>query len=238
MPNHPAQITSSYLASLEPIELCELLIEARDDGRVAIATECSQLFAFRMLDELDRWFSKRIATHQAEELVHETIERVVGSTMRESSRFRGDTINELYKWIYTIARNTLVDHLRSPQQQATHVSLHQSDPEAPDLTDRIFLSEESGYAESELHMIRDEVLATFSSDHCEVIMMRVYEDRSSAEVASATGKSVANVDQIKSRYGKAFRAALEATGRPVDAAANGTGGQLETSTESHPTGHN
>ena len=238
MTNHPDQITSSYLATLEPVELFELLLASRDDGRLDVAIECSQLFAYRMLDELDRWFAKRAATHQIEELVGETIERVVASTMRENSRFRGTTISELYKWIYTIARNTLVDHLRSPRQQADHVALHQPDPDSPDQTDRIFIAEEAGFAESELLMIRDEVLSGFSADHCEVIMMRVYEDRSSAEVAKETGKSVANVDQIKSRYGKAFRAALEAAGGVNESLRPDDERNIELATDGEVTGHN
>lgn len=222
MPRRQPAIDSSLIASLDPEQLFECLLLARDRDDGDVASECAQVFAFRIKPQLTRWARKRLPEEAVGEVVDEAIERVVGSSMKASTRFRGETLPELFAWVYRILRNTTADHFRRIGKPAEHGLTIESLDGAPGEdgdSARSITDEEDGYARVEIEMVTEQVLAGLSPDHREVVQLAVHQDLASAEVADRTGKTVANVDQIKSRYRRDLRSALEATGT----AATGSG---------------
>ncbi|MCX6389440.1 MAG: RNA polymerase sigma factor [Solirubrobacterales bacterium] len=214
----------SDLFRLSPDELITVLVECRDAGQLDLAATCAQLFAFGLQKDLTNWFRRRnrsLSDEQIDDLVAQTIVRVVESTLRSGSQFRGSSIGELRKWIYTIAKYTGVDFLRSKEQKKEVDSL-QDGLEPLSSNDGFEISdEEEGYVQFEWRLIREELLSQLSPDHQEVVMLAVYQDLPSAQVADMTGQSVANVDKIKSRYRADLRSALEATDSGSGSAAEG-----------------
>lgn len=111
--------------------------------------------------------------------------------LRNIANFSGETERELFAWLYRIAYNTFVDHYRSSRETIDTDEIADTHGVDPDIErsvdDRSKLEEILGYLE------------TIPSDQRSIIIMRIWDDLSYAEIAEITGKSVANCKQIVSR---------------------------------------
>jgi RNA polymerase sigma-70 factor (ECF subfamily) len=142
------------------------------------------------------FFAYRLNSRQdAEDLTQQTFERA----WRAAGRYdplRG-TVSA---WLVAIARNQLIDHLRS------RAAAPQLPVEAVDL--ETFAAPPEAYGigiEPDLEL----ALSTLSSRERELIALRFGGDLSGPEIAELTGLSLANVQQILSRALRSMRATLD-----------------------------
>jgi RNA polymerase sigma-70 factor (ECF subfamily) len=96
-------------------------------------------------------------------------------------------------WIYTIARNTLVDHYRKHKDVQT---LDADD--APDVVDEGEDIEERQHNILLLEQVK-ESLKKLSDTQQEIVTMRVWDELSYKEIAEITGKTEGNCKMIFSR---------------------------------------
>lgn len=146
-------------------------------------------FAYRMRNRSD-----------AEDLTQQTFERALKAWSRyDPSKAAVGT------WLLVIARNLLVDHLRADRtarQQplddvdGTHASLVESRDE-PDLG---------------LEPDLERALSSLSVRDREIIALRFGGELSGPEIATATGLSLANVQQILSRSLRRMRGVIDQAG--------------------------
>lgn len=143
------------------------------------------------------FFAYRVGRRDdAEDLTQQTFERA----LRAWSRFDPERA-PLGVWLMTIARNLLVDHYRrnsaSPRQEPLDAIPEDqlgSEIPAPDLG-----------IDPELA----EALATLSPRDREIVALRFGADLTGPEIATASGLSLANVQQILSRSLRKLRRTLE-----------------------------
>ena len=99
-------------------------------------------------------------------------------------------------WVMTIAKNVLTDHFRAlkPQTDLDDVwDLRSDDDVAGNLDDK------------EAHAELRAALAKLPKDKREIVLLRVWEDLSYAEIAALTGKTEGNAKVIFSRAMKDLR---------------------------------
>src|SRR5579884_3539135 len=132
----------------------------------------------------------------AEDLTQQTFERALRSWERFDPA-RGPVV----AWLFTIARNLLTDRYRGTRGLQRQVTLEEVDPGALPIEDRPRepgLDPELARAISGLQHRDQEILA-----------LRYGGDLTGPEIASLTGLSLANVQQILSRSLRELRRALE-----------------------------
>lgn len=132
--------------------------------------------------------------HTAEDLTQATFERA----LRAWSRFDPRRASES-TWLLTIARNLLIDHHRRDRSVPLDEIDEQLLPSVSGPEDRYTASPELATALLEL-----------SERDREVIALRFGGDLTGPEIASLTGLSLANVQQIVSRSLRRLRTLLEA----------------------------
>lgn len=96
-------------------------------------------------------------------------------------------------WIYTIARNTLIDHYRKHKDIT---SLDNDD--APDVIDESQNIEEEQHNVLLIEQVRTS-LKQLSKAQQEIVIMRVWDELSYKEIAEITGKTEGNCKMIFSR---------------------------------------
>ena len=105
-------------------------------------------------------------------------------------------------WVMTIAKNVLTDHFRSlkPETSIDDVwDLSSDDDVASDIEQK------------DAHRELREALAKLPSDKREIVLLRVWEDLSYADIAAITGKTEGNCKVIFSRALKDLRELLPAS---------------------------
>jgi RNA polymerase sigma factor (sigma-70 family) len=136
---------------------------------------------------------------QAEDLTSD----IFFKALRAFDSFSGATEEDVKRWLYRIARTTLIDAYRTS---------HPSDSidEAFELAD--LSTDVSGSASDRdlVERVRAFVDA-LPDDTREVLVMRLWDGLSFAEIADATGKSVDNCKQIASRAMRKIRAEFSGT---------------------------
>jgi len=130
-------------------------------------------------------------TREAEDLCSETWIKIAGSI----KGFPGDG-SAFQAWIFTIARNLVIDHSRREKRRGTPFEIREED----------WVASDSSSIE-----ITD-LLDRLPSDQAEVIMLRVVIGFNVDEVAQITGKSQANVRVLAHRGLNALQVELEASG--------------------------
>lgn len=143
------------------------------------------------------FFAYRVASRSdAEDLTQQTFERA----LRAWSRFDPERA-PLGVWLTSIARNLLVDHYRrngaAPRQEPLD-----SVPEER-------LGSETPQPDLGIDPALAEALATLSPRDREIVALRFGADLTGPEIASATGLTLANVQQILSRSLRKLRVKLE-----------------------------
>ena len=131
----------------------------------------------------------------AEDLTGEVFLRLVAKMDRYTYRGR-----PILAWMYTIARNLLIDHQRK-QAQAGMLALEDrwvtSDPSPPEVAERGLTRD---------CLIRS--LRHLTEDQQHVILHRLIEGRSNAEVASLLGKTEGAVKSLQHRAVASLRRAV------------------------------
>jgi RNA polymerase sigma factor (sigma-70 family) len=149
------------------------------------------------LQRVYAFFAYRVGSRaDAEDLTQQTFERALRAWERYDARRAS-----LATWLLVIARNLLIDHFRSARVEVDLAA-------AP----------ERGGGEVELGLEPDltAALAELGDREREIIALRFGGDLTGPEIASLTGLSLANVQQILSRSLRRLRARLEeGSGRQV-----------------------
>lgn len=196
-------------------ELFDAFLAFRRVGDTGSAKLCIQLFAFQMRPQLLGRAIRKCSPDVAELVVDATIESVLKDTEPEDDiPFRGDKRAQLHKWVYTILKHRIADHYRTTERREAIAQIESLDAPAGGegaSHGETFPDEEDGFVEIELREIREGVLAEMNPDHRRVIELWL-QGYDSTEVAGMTGTTANNVDQIRSRYRKAYRQALEDAG--------------------------
>jgi RNA polymerase sigma-70 factor (ECF subfamily) len=145
------------------------------------------------VDAIYRYLYRRTLTRMtAEDLTSQTFLKAlekIDSFDPAKGRFGG--------WVMTIAKNVLTDHFRAlkPQTDIDDVwDLSSDDDVAGSLEDK------------EAHAELRDALAKLPKDKREIVLLRMWEDLSYAEIAAVTGKSEGNCKVIFSRAMKDLRA--------------------------------
>jgi RNA polymerase sigma-70 factor (ECF subfamily) len=144
-------------------------------------------FAYRLRSRVD-----------AEDLTQQTFERALGAW----DRYDGARGFAVLTWLLVIARNLLVDHLRSDRSDRTQPLDEQGLEEIAAEPDRHSLGLDPGL---------ERVLAELGPRERELIALRFGGDLTGPEIAEMTGLSLANVQQILSRSLRRMRASMEQT---------------------------
>ena len=155
------------------------------------------------------FFSYSVGREAAEDLTAATFERVV----RSWGQFDASRSSER-TWIFAIARNLLIDHLRR-RRHRTGPSLDAH----PELVESIACADDPLARSLDREAIKG-WLEQLGAREREVLALRYVADLSVAEVADCLGLSVANVHQISSRSLRRLRSAVAADdddGRHVSA---------------------
>jgi RNA polymerase sigma-70 factor (ECF subfamily) len=144
-------------------------------------------FAYRLRSRAD-----------AEDLTQQTFERA----LRAWRRYDADRAS-VSTWLLAIARNLLIDHLRS-DRSALHGPISDVDENHAALAD-----ERDGH-DLGLDPDLERALAELGDRERELIALRFGGDLSGPEIAKLTGLSVANVKQTLSRALRRMRASMDA----------------------------
>jgi len=135
---------------------------------------------------------------EAEELAEDTFFRLVTKKPRFSPRYSFKT------WLYTIARNLAVSHLRRRARQGT-LNEQVQDPQAEEaLEQKVYLEERS--------QILYKALGHLRPDYCEVLSLKYLEELDNKQVAKIMGKSCRQVENLAYQAKRALRAVLEQEG--------------------------
>ena len=142
-------------------------------------------FAYRLSSRVD-----------AEDLTQETFERALGAWDRYDES-RGATV---LTWLLVIARNLLIDHVRSSRAGRLQPMDEADLEEIASAPDRHSLGIDPDL---------ERALATLGPRDRELIALRFGGDLTGPEIAEMTGLTLANVQQILSRSLRRMRANLD-----------------------------
>lgn len=133
----------------------------------------------------------------AEDLTSQTFERALRAWHRYDERRAPPGA-----WLIAIARNLVIDHLRSATARGAHAALH----DVPDSR----LPARAGF-DHELGIAPDlaAALARLGDREREVLALRFGADLTGRQIADVTGMTLANAQQVLSRTLRRLRAELE-----------------------------
>ena len=133
---------------------------------------------------------------QAQDVVQETLLRVWRhpEVLERSS-------DSVRAWMFTVARNLAVDHLRSARQTRERVSDHLPEPAGPDHTQAVL----------DAWLVAD-ALVSLSPEHRAVVVGAYYRGRSVAELADEEGVPPGTVKSRMHYALRALRLALQEKG--------------------------
>src|ERR1700754_2564062 len=140
-------------------------------------------FAYRLRSRAD-----------AEDLTQVTFERALRAWGRYDAAKAG-----VGTWLLAIARNALIDHVRSHRHTQEHT--------VEELPESLTFDRPSLGLDPDL----ERALTTLGDRERELIALRFGGDLTGPEIADLTGLSLANVQQILSRALRRLRAGLDAT---------------------------
>ncbi len=125
------------------------------------------------------------------ELAEDITSEVFMKALKSFSTFRGNSFGEFASWLYKIAYTHVVDHSRKHQEKIDVEIIAETHGESQDIAASIDaktkLSEVLGFLDT--LPIRDK----------DILVMRIWDELSFAEISELTGESVGNCKQIVSR---------------------------------------
>ncbi len=172
----------------------------QDESSAVAACKSGDLSAFDVLytthiDPIYRYLYRRTLNRMtAEDLASTTFLKAL-----EKIESYDERKGRFGAWVMTIAKNVLTDHFRSlrPNVDIEDVwDLSSDDDVELDLDQR------------ESHKEMRAALATLPADKREIVLLRVWEDLSYAEIAAITGKTEGNAKVIFSRAIKDLRSTV------------------------------
>jgi RNA polymerase sigma-70 factor (ECF subfamily) len=166
-----------------------------------------ELYQRRVLHVMTQLVGSR---QEAEDLTQDLFLKV----FRARKAYRPES--RLSTWIFTIAHNLAINHLRS--RKRSKVRTFQAGPETTDgdtapLTDRAVSAEGTPSARMrklELAEIVQEALARLSEDQRMAILLNKFEEMSYAEIAQVMGRSESAVKSLLTRARENLKTRLEA----------------------------
>lgn len=154
----------------------------------------SQIYEGSIKKIYDFLYYKTLDQTVAEDLVSETFMKA----LKNMRNFSGTDEKELFAWLYRIAYNTFVDHYRSARETT----------DLDDVSD--IIGQDAGFETlvDERSKIEEVLtyLETLPPRQKDIVVMRIWEDLSYAEISAITGQSVDNCKKIVSRVLKQVQA--------------------------------
>ncbi len=141
-------------------------------------------YHYRLLRYLVYWTSKR---EHAEDLVQETWLRVLEHAGKYDSRQRFEP------WLFSIARNLAIDHLRKQQTAAARHGISGHDEAGQNLPAPDFESPFFAAARSEDAKRVAAALGALEPIYREALLLRFQEELSLAEIAQVTGSPIPTI---------------------------------------------
>jgi len=163
-------------------------------------------YHYRLLRYLVYWTSRR---EQAEDLVQETWLRVLEHAGQYNGRLRFEP------WLFSIARNLAIDHLRKRQTATARHRMCPEDDAALDLPAPDFESPFFAAARSEDAKRIAAALGALEPIYREALLLRFQEELSLAEIAQVAG---APISTVSSRIQRGLSMLQAALGGGADAA--------------------
>ena len=130
----------------------------------------------------------------------ETVEDAVQTTFLKAYQSLAtlDDHRLFYYWLFSIARNEILGHIRRQRQTGVRVPLDEAsevwDGESP----------HERLVNEETHMLVERLLGQLKAEYREVLILRQYESLSYAEIAAITGDSISAVESRLFKARKAF----------------------------------
>lgn len=141
-------------------------------------------YHYRLLRYLVYWTSKR---EQAEDLVQETWLRVLERARQYDGHQRFEP------WLFSIARNLAIDHLRKQQTATAKLRISEEDDAGLNLPAPDFESPFLAAARSEDAKRIAAALGALEPIYREALLLRFQEELSLAEIAQVTGSPIPTV---------------------------------------------
>lgn len=143
-----------------------------------------------------------------------TTQEVFLRVFRGLGGFDGDA-EHLRSWVFTVARNLLVDEHRAASRRPANADAPLPDQAGPGAEDELHASLDAGYVRG--------VLDALPADQREVVALRFLADLPLADVATVTGRSVPAVKALQHRGLARLRRLLEdSAARPASSPAAAT----------------
>jgi len=195
------------IAAMDDEQLLAYILRARAAAAQAASDHGVRHLVFRHMDTVRAMVRKRIPTHLVDEVTHDAMVSAIKST------FDGEHELQFHKWLAVITRRQIADFYRGKAGKLLELDREGAgkfDDQGNVRVERASLDDTT----LELDELIEQVLATRSAIHREVIDLYVFGGFSAKEVSVETGESPDNVFQIAKRFRDELRAALEAADRP------------------------
>ena len=145
-------------------------------------------------------YARTFRQEAAEDLCSQTFLKAIEAIDRFEPRGRG-----FAPWLYSIARNLLIDHVRKSRGKASQPGI--------EAIERMPGSEniEGGYERAEQAAEIRKAVSELAPEKREIVLLRTWEDMSYDDIADIVGKTAAHCRTIYHRSMKELRTLLAAT---------------------------
>ena len=194
------------LAQLEDEQLIEYVVAARDAGDIEAISLAVYVFVYGRLPMIETMVALKTPPHVRDDLVATILSDVCISASRS---FEGEHVGQFVNFIRTVTSRRIADHTDREKKRLSTDSLGPFGPE----DDRWGAEPMEKPADPEGELLVKEaierVMSTRSEEHRKVIALRCAGYPSKEVAERLPGLSVANIDQVFSRFGKDLRKALD-----------------------------
>ncbi|HEX2163745.1 MAG TPA: sigma-70 family RNA polymerase sigma factor [Thermoanaerobaculia bacterium] len=191
-------------------------ISGRSDAELAISAREGSEAAFReLVERFERpVFSLIVRMVRDRSLAEDLTQETFVKAYRNLAAY--DAERKLSSWLFKIAHNATIDHLRRREVETVPLDASPDDEERPGLdrrlADRTARGPDLAVGRGELARALEAAVAELRPEYREVVLMRFAEDLSYQEIALATGLPLGTVKTHLHRARKELVAALAARG--------------------------
>jgi RNA polymerase sigma-70 factor (ECF subfamily) len=194
--------TSSQMALRDPD--IRLMLRVRDDDESAFA-ELVEAYHQRLVTVMHHLVGRG---DEAEDLAQEVFLRVFRSRKKYHPRAKFST------WLFTIANNLALNHLRNRQRKPTvALNVRDSGPLGPRPMEQLAKGRENApdraMQQRELAAVVREALETLNERQKVAVVLNKFEDMNYADIAEVMGLTTKAVKSLLSRARENLRAALQ-----------------------------